>query len=109
MQAGNTVGVFQLESEGMRRTLKAVKPTNFGDIILLNAERILPEKHHDTSRLHAWFDTLSTRTAMHVVTLVTLSLALFACSVYNADAPTPNSLTTLANTALGFPCPVHLL
>jgi DNA polymerase-3 subunit alpha len=35
MQGGNTVGVFQLESEGMRRTLKAVKPTNFGDIIAL--------------------------------------------------------------------------
>ena len=31
----STVGVFQLESEGMRRTLKAVKPTNFGDIIAL--------------------------------------------------------------------------
>jgi DNA polymerase-3 subunit alpha len=27
--------VFQLESEGMRRTLGAVKPTNFGDIIAL--------------------------------------------------------------------------
>ncbi|MBD2841650.1 DNA polymerase III subunit alpha [Erythrobacter rubeus] len=35
MQDGNTVGVFQLESEGMRRTLKAVKPSNFGDIIAL--------------------------------------------------------------------------
>ncbi len=35
MQTGNTVGVFQLESEGMRRTLKAVKPTSFGDIIAL--------------------------------------------------------------------------
>ncbi|EAQ30354.1 DNA polymerase III alpha subunit [Erythrobacter sp. NAP1] len=35
MQMGNTVGVFQLESEGMRRTLKAVKPSNFGDIIAL--------------------------------------------------------------------------
>ncbi|MBI1401821.1 MAG: DNA polymerase III subunit alpha [Porphyrobacter sp.] len=35
MKAGNTVGVFQLESEGMRRTLKSVKPTNFGDIIAL--------------------------------------------------------------------------
>ena len=32
---GDTVGVFQLESEGMRRTLAAVKPTNFGDIIAL--------------------------------------------------------------------------
>ena len=35
MQSGNTVGVFQLESEGMRRTLKAGKPLNFGDIIAL--------------------------------------------------------------------------
>ena len=35
MQSGNTVGVFQLESEGMRRTLTAVKPSNFGDIIAL--------------------------------------------------------------------------
>jgi DNA polymerase-3 subunit alpha len=35
MQGGNTVGVFQLESEGMRRTLTAVKPSNFGDIIAL--------------------------------------------------------------------------
>ncbi|WP_252257945.1 DNA polymerase III subunit alpha [Erythrobacter aurantius] len=35
MQDGNTVGVFQLESDGMRRTLKAVKPSNFGDIIAL--------------------------------------------------------------------------
>ena len=29
------MGVFQLESEGMRRTLAAVRPTNFGDIIAL--------------------------------------------------------------------------
>ncbi len=35
LQSGNTVGVFQLESEGMRRTLAAVKPTSFGDIIAL--------------------------------------------------------------------------
>jgi DNA polymerase-3 subunit alpha len=35
MQRGDTVGVFQLESEGMRKTLAAVKPTNFGDIIAL--------------------------------------------------------------------------
>ncbi|VVT10686.1 DNA polymerase III subunit alpha [Sphingomonas sp. EC-HK361] len=37
MQSGNTVGVFQIESEGMRRTLTAVKPTVFEDIIALNA------------------------------------------------------------------------
>jgi len=37
MKSGNTVGVFQLESEGMRRTLTAVKPTNFGDIIAIGA------------------------------------------------------------------------
>ncbi len=35
MKSGNTVGVFQLESEGMRRTLTAVKPSNFGDIVAL--------------------------------------------------------------------------
>jgi DNA polymerase-3 subunit alpha len=35
LQSGNTVGVFQLESEGMRRTLSAVRPSNFGDIIAL--------------------------------------------------------------------------
>ncbi|NCP10685.1 MAG: DNA polymerase III subunit alpha [Sphingomonadales bacterium] len=35
LQRGDTVGVFQLESEGMRRTLSAVKPTAFGDIIAL--------------------------------------------------------------------------
>ncbi|MEQ1509424.1 MAG: DNA polymerase III subunit alpha, partial [Sphingopyxis sp.] len=37
LQRGETVGVFQLESEGMRRTLAAVKPTSFGDIIALVA------------------------------------------------------------------------
>ncbi len=37
LQAGETVGVFQFESEGMRRTLAAMKPSNFGDIIALGA------------------------------------------------------------------------
>lgn len=37
LQRGDTVGVFQLESEGMRRTLSAVKPTSFGDIVALVA------------------------------------------------------------------------
>ena len=35
LQRGDTVGVFQLESEGMRRTLAQVRPTGFGDIIAL--------------------------------------------------------------------------
>ena len=35
LQRGDTVGVFQLESEGMRRTLAQVRPTSFGDIIAL--------------------------------------------------------------------------
>jgi DNA polymerase III subunit alpha len=35
LQRGDTVGVFQLESEGMRRTLAQVRPTNFNDIIAL--------------------------------------------------------------------------
>jgi DNA polymerase-3 subunit alpha len=37
LQRGDTVGVFQLESEGMRRTLAGVKPTGFGDIVALVA------------------------------------------------------------------------
>ena len=35
LKRGDTVGVFQLESEGMRRTLAAVRPTRFEDIIAL--------------------------------------------------------------------------
>jgi len=37
IQRGDAVGVFQLESEGMRRTLAAVRPSSFGDIIALVA------------------------------------------------------------------------
>jgi DNA polymerase-3 subunit alpha len=37
LQRGDTVGVFQLEGEGMRRTLSQVKPTVFEDIIALVA------------------------------------------------------------------------
>src|SRR5204863_3785042 len=35
LQKGDTVGVFQLDSAGMRRTLAAVRPSNFGAIIAL--------------------------------------------------------------------------
>jgi DNA polymerase-3 subunit alpha len=37
LQRGDAVGIFQLESEGMRRTLAAVRPTGFGDIVALVA------------------------------------------------------------------------
>ncbi|MES2120902.1 MAG: DNA polymerase III subunit alpha [Pseudomonadota bacterium] len=37
LQRGDAVGVFQLESEGMRRTLAAVRPDKFQDIIALVA------------------------------------------------------------------------
>jgi DNA polymerase III subunit alpha len=37
LQRGDTVGVFQVESEGMRKTLAQVKPTVFEDIIALGA------------------------------------------------------------------------
>ncbi len=37
MAAGNTIGVFQLESAGMRDVLKKVKPNRFEDIIALVA------------------------------------------------------------------------
>ncbi len=35
MQAGDTTGVFQLESDGMRRYLRELKPTNLEDIIAM--------------------------------------------------------------------------
>ena len=37
LQKGDTVGVFQMESEGMRRALSQVRPTAFGDIIAIGA------------------------------------------------------------------------
>src|SRR5205814_4394588 len=37
LQRGDAVGVFQLESEGMRRTLSAIRPSGFGDIVALVA------------------------------------------------------------------------
>ncbi len=37
LQKGDTVGVFQMESEGMRRALGSVRPTAFGDIIAIGA------------------------------------------------------------------------
>lgn len=37
LQRGDTTGVFQLESPGMRRYLKELKPTELADIIAMNA------------------------------------------------------------------------
>ncbi|HET7616204.1 MAG TPA: DNA polymerase III subunit alpha, partial [Bacillales bacterium] len=37
LAAGDTTGIFQLESEGMRKVLKKLKPTAFEDIVAVNA------------------------------------------------------------------------
>lgn len=37
LQNGDTTGVFQLESAGMRQSLKQIKPTKFEDIVAVNA------------------------------------------------------------------------
>lgn len=37
LQSGDTTGIFQLESEGMRKVLKELKPTEFEDIVAVNA------------------------------------------------------------------------
>ncbi|MDX8046703.1 DNA polymerase III subunit alpha [Gracilibacillus sp. S3-1-1] len=37
LQKGETNGVFQLESQGMQNVLKELKPTNFEDIVAVNA------------------------------------------------------------------------
>ena len=36
-QRGDTVGIFQYESPGMQKHLKALKPNKFGDLIAMNA------------------------------------------------------------------------
>jgi DNA polymerase III subunit alpha len=36
-QRGETVGIFQYESAGMQKNLKALKPTEFADLIAMNA------------------------------------------------------------------------
>jgi DNA polymerase-3 subunit alpha len=37
LQRGDSIGVFQFESEGMQDALKTVKPTEFQDLVALNA------------------------------------------------------------------------
>jgi len=37
LQKGDTTGVFQLESDGMRQALRDIKPTHFLDIVAVNA------------------------------------------------------------------------
>lgn len=37
LQKGDTTGVFQLESDGMRQALKDIKPTHFLDVVAVNA------------------------------------------------------------------------
>ncbi|MEO4051946.1 DNA polymerase III subunit alpha [Solibacillus sp. CAU 1738] len=37
LQAGDTSGIFQLESDGMRQALREIKPTQFLDIVAVNA------------------------------------------------------------------------
>lgn len=37
LSRGDTSGIFQLESQGMQRVLKQLKPTNFEDIVAVNA------------------------------------------------------------------------
>ncbi len=37
LQKGDTTGIFQLESEGMRKVLRELRPTEFEDIVAVNA------------------------------------------------------------------------
>ena len=37
LQRGDSIGVFQFESDGMREALRKVKPTEFNDLVALNA------------------------------------------------------------------------
>ena len=71
---GDTVGVFQLESEGMRRTLAMVKPDKFEDIIALvalyrpgpmdNIPTYANRKHglEEPDYLHPWLEEVLAET-----------------------------------------------
>ncbi|MFC5558312.1 DNA polymerase III subunit alpha [Ureibacillus thermophilus] len=37
LQKGDTLGIFQLESEGMKKALREIAPTQFSDIVAVNA------------------------------------------------------------------------
>src|SRR3989440_9925861 len=37
LQRGDSIGVFQFESDGMREALRKVRPTEFDDLVALNA------------------------------------------------------------------------
>lgn len=37
LQQGNTTGVFQLESAGMKNVLEKLRPTHFEDVVVVNA------------------------------------------------------------------------
>lgn len=37
LQEGDTMGIFQLESEGMQKALREIRPTHFLDIVVVNA------------------------------------------------------------------------
>ena len=37
LRRGDTTGIFQLESEGMRKVLRELQPTEFEDIVAVNA------------------------------------------------------------------------
>src|SRR5699024_11891107 len=37
IQEGKTNGIFQLESDGMKRVIKKLKPNSFEDVVALNA------------------------------------------------------------------------
>ena len=48
LQRGDSVGVFQFESDGMRDALRKVKPTEFNDLVAL--VRALPARRHALHR-----------------------------------------------------------
>ncbi|MEQ6388676.1 DNA polymerase III subunit alpha [Bacillaceae bacterium S4-13-58] len=56
LQLGKTLGIFQLESQGMQKTLRDLKPTHFEDVVAVNAlyrpgpmefiDNYIRRKHH---------------------------------------------------------------
>lgn len=69
-QLGNTVGIFQFESDGMRGHLKNLRPTGIEDIIAMNAlfrpgpmeyiEDFIEKRHHRRPVVypHIWMEEI---------------------------------------------------
>ena len=80
LRRGESIGVFQFESEGMQDALKTVKPTEFQDLVALNAlyrpgaMRYIPD--------YARASGIQTPSAIRIPRLRPISETTYGCVIY---------------------------